>query len=123
MISETEATERADAHLVGYPAAVKDAYLEFSRTHEAALLRPVVLGILEFHLARPPAQPVGLLPGSTRLVEDLGCDSLTMVDTLFLAESLFSIRLGDDELAKVTTLDELMEHFQQHILRGPQPAA
>jgi acyl carrier protein len=33
-------------------------------------------------------------------MEDLGCDSLTMVDTLFLAESLFDIRLADYELAR-----------------------
>ncbi len=123
MISPTEAKERAETNLAGFPPAITEAYLDFAGTADPAMLRPVVLGILEFHLARPPEEPLIALPGSTRLVEDLGCDSLTMVDTLFLAESLFSIRLGDDELAKVTTLDELMEHFRQHIFSGGTPAA
>jgi len=39
-----------------------------------------------------------------------------MVDTLFLAESLFNIRLADDELARVSTLDDLRGHFQRHIM-------
>jgi acyl carrier protein len=118
MLTSTEAQERATNHLVGFPPAITDAYLSYAVSGDPSFLRPVVLGILEFHLAQAPAQPLADMPGSTRLVEDLGCDSLTMVDTLFLAETLFAIRLADDELARVTTLDELVEHFQQQIKKA-----
>ena len=120
MITTSEAKQRALDQLAGFPANIADGYIAFAEAGDLSRLRQVVLGVLEFHLAKPPEQPLVGLPGSTRLVEDLGCDSLTMVDTLFLAESLFDIRLADDELARVATLDDLVEHFRQHII-GSKP--
>ena len=118
MITTAVAKQRALEQLAGFPAEIADGYIAFVEEVDHSRLRHVVLGVLQFHLAKPPAQPLVNLPGSTRLVEDLGCDSLTMVDTLFLAESLFDIRLADDELARVTTLDDLVEHFRQHITQA-----
>lgn len=121
MITTAEAKQRAVDQLTGFPADIADGYIAFVEGGDLSRLRQVVLGVLQFHLAKAPEQPLVGLPGSTRLVEDLGCDSLTMVDTLFLAESLFDIRLGDDELARVTTLDDLVEHFRQHITGSKPP--
>jgi acyl carrier protein len=116
MITVTEANQRAREKFVGFPPEIADDYVSFVEGRDPNLLRRVVLGVLQFYLAKPPAKPLMELSGSTRLLEDLGCDSLTMVDTLFMAESLFDIRLADDELSRVTTLDDLVEHFRQHVL-------
>jgi acyl carrier protein len=105
----------AKTTLEGFPPEVVAAYLAYAESGAPALLNPVVLGVLQFYLANPPTEPLVALPGSTRLVEDLGCDSLTMVDMVFLSESLFGIKLADDELAKVVTLDDLQHHFQRHV--------
>jgi acyl carrier protein len=102
---------------------VVEGYVAFVESRDLTRLRQVVLGVLQFYLAKPPDRPLVELPGSTRLVADLGCDSLTMVDTLFLAESLFDIHLTDDELARVITLDDLLEHIQEHITRSEIPSA
>ena len=115
-ITPAEAQLSATEKLNGFPPAVAESYLAFAESGEASRLDHVVLGVLQFYLAQPPPQPLVELPGTTRLVEDLGCDSLTMVDTLFLAESLFNIRRADDELARVSTLDDLRGHFQRHIM-------
>ena len=112
MISTTDARLRVQEHLTGFPPAVVDAYLAFAETGDLALLDNVVLGVLQFYLAKPPALSLAKMPGSTRLIADLGCDSLTMIDVMFLAESLLGIKLADDELVKIETLDELRAHFR-----------
>lgn len=113
MISVEEARQRAKENLEGFPQPLVDAYLAFAETGDLAKLDEVVLGVLAFYLAKPPTAPLATLPGSTRLIEDLGCDSLTMADLLFIAETLFGVGLVDEEVAKIKTLDELREHLRR----------
>ena len=112
MISITDARLRVQENLTGFPKPVVDAYLAFAETGDLARLDDVVLGVLQFYLAKPPAVPLVEMPGTTRLIADLGCDSLTMIDVMFLAEALLGIKLADDELTKIETLDELRAHFR-----------
>ena len=123
MISTTDARLRVQEHLTGFPPAVVDAYLAFAETGDLALLDNVVLGVLQFYLAKPPALSLATMPGSTRLIADLGCDSLTMIDVMFLAESLLGIKLADDELVKIETLDELRAHFRGRMTAVDNTAA
>jgi acyl carrier protein len=123
MISSADARQRAKENLTGFPPAVVEAYLGFADHRDIARLDAVVLGVLQFYLAKPPAVPLATLPGSTRLVEDLGCDSLTMIDVMFLSEALLDIKLADDELTRISTLDELREHFRRRMDRADSPAA
>lgn len=116
MISPETARERAKEHLAGLPPAVSESYIAFAETREPRRVDEVVLGVLQFYLAKGPATPLSEMPRTTRLVEDLGCDSLTMVDILFLAESLFDVRLSDEEMGKVSTLGDLLERFRKQVL-------
>jgi acyl carrier protein len=117
MISVAEARQRAQENLAGFPPPVVDAYLAFAEGGDFNRLDEVVLGVLEFYLAKKPGVPLTTLPGSTRLVQDLGCDSLTMADMIFLAEGLFGTKLIDEELARIVTLDDLRAHFRRQIER------
>ena len=112
MISPAEARQRVQENLTGFPPQVVEAYLAFADHGELARLDEVVLGVLQFYLAKPPEAPLTAMPGTTRLVADLGCDSLTMIDVMFLSESLLGIKLADDELTKIETLDQLRTHFR-----------
>lgn len=123
MISPSDARLRVQENLTGFPKPVVDAYLTFAETGSLACLDEVVLGVLQFYLAKPPAAPLATLPGSTRLIADLGCDSLTMIDVMFLAENLLGIKLADDELAKIETLDQLRAHFRGRMTTVDKPAA
>jgi hypothetical protein len=116
MISADDARLRAEEHLQGFPPDLVAAYLDFARAPDATRLDPVVFGMLHFYLAKPPPTPLTALPGTTRLIEDLGCDSLTMADLLFLAETLFGITLADAEVAQITTLDALRDHFRRAVI-------
>jgi hypothetical protein len=117
MIPLSEARQRAQENLEGFPPTVVNAYLAFAESGDLARLDDVMLGVLQFYLAKPPPAPLAALPGSTRLVEDLGCDSLTMADLIFRGEGLLGIKLVDDELARIVTLDDLREHFRRQISR------
>lgn len=123
MISLTDARRRVQENLTGFPKPVVDAYLGFAETGNVARLDEVVLGVLQFYLAKPPPAPLSSMPGATRLVADLGCDSLTMIDVMFLSENLLDIKLADDELTKIETLDELRAHFRRRMSAESAPAA
>jgi acyl carrier protein len=115
MISMGEAKQKATTNLEGYPSEVIEQYLAFAEDGNLARLDRVILGVLQFHLASPPSQPLTTMAGSTRLVDDLGCDSLAMVDMLFVAEEIFGVKILDDELSRVATLDDLQAHFRRHV--------
>jgi acyl carrier protein len=123
MISPTDARRRVQENLTGFPKPVVEAYLAFADTADVMRLDEVVLGVLQFYLAKPPPAPLASMPGNTKLIADLGCDSLTMIDVMFLAESLLDIKLADDELTKVESLDELRAHFRRRMSADSAPVA
>lgn len=118
MISPEAARQRAAETLRGFPPHLAVDYITYATTGDTEYLDAVVLGVIQFYLAKPPSEPLVSLPGTTRLREDLGVDSLTMVDTLFLAEALFDVKLPDEALTRVHTIDELLILFRQQLMRG-----
>jgi len=108
---------------VGFPPRITAAYLAFAQSGELASLDIVVMGVLQFYLAKKPKQLLDELPGSTRLTDDLGCDSLTMMDTVFMIETLFDIKIDDNELPTIVTLDDMRGHLRRHVKGGAAPAA
>ena len=93
--------------LQGYPESTIAACAEFQRTGDRAALDRAIAGVVEHHLSQPPSQPVAAMPGSTKLVADLGVDSITMVEMACVFEDVMGKRLADEDLVKVVTLDDL----------------
>jgi hypothetical protein len=122
MISSADAKKRAAESLVGFPPRVVTAFHDFAESGDPAQLDVVVLGVLHFYLAKKPPGPLDSFPGNTRLIQDLGCDSLTMMDTVFMVESLFDIKLDDDELPRILTLDDLRLYLRRQAGPGSTPA-
>ena len=113
MTSLAEAQLRANESLRGFPPEIVAAYLAFAEHGDPADLDIVVLGVLRFYLAKKPAASLSELPGSTRLVEDLGCDSLTMMDTVFMVETLLNVKLDDAQLPGLQTLNDLSNYLRK----------
>ena len=118
MIDSAIAHKRAQDSLGGFPARVTEAYLAFAESGDGSQLDIVVFGILRFYLANKPAGELDAMPCETRLIEDLGCDSLTMMDSVFMIESLFDVKLDDTEMAQLTTLRALRQHLWNKLQRG-----
>ncbi len=122
MIDPSVARERVRESFGGFPEDVKSAYLDFAERGDLPALDTVVLGVLQFYLAKKPGEPLASLPGATRLVDDLGCDSLTMMDMVFLMEGLFDVKINDADLSKIVTLDDLRAHLRRLVQGTAAPA-
>jgi acyl carrier protein len=96
--------EKALRHL---PPAAQAAFQHFAASGDVTALDPVILAILEDYIPRPPAQPLATMPGDTLLIEGLGFDSLAITEVVFFTEDLLKIRIANDEIMQVRTLDDL----------------
>jgi acyl carrier protein len=95
------------AKLRHYPAGTAEALAGWRRHAAPADLAHVVQAILLQHVATPPANPQVPLPASTRLLDDLGMDSLGVAEAVFAAEDLLGVHISNQEMRHLTTLGEL----------------
>ena len=123
MITSTEAPQRVRETLVGFPPRITAAYVAFAESGEPADHDVVVLGVLQSCLAKKPKVSIDTLPGSTRLADDLGCDSLSMLEAVFMVESLFDIDIDDRDLVRLKTIDDLRDLLRQLVMVGSAVAA
>jgi acyl carrier protein len=91
------------------------AFMRFRTIGDPADLDPVVLAILEDYIPRTPAVPLAQLPGTTRLIDDLGFDSLAITEVVFFTEDLFGITITNEEIIQVRTLDDLRGFIRRKV--------
>src|SRR5438128_163114 len=89
------------------PPEARTAFRQFQTNGDPAVVDPLVLAILEDFIPKSPDTPLAQLPGTTRLIDDLGFDSLAITEVVFFTEDLFGINITNDEIIQVRTLDDL----------------
>lgn len=89
------------------PPAAQAAFQHYIAAGDVTALDQVILAILEDYIPRPPARPLSELPGNTLLMNDLGFDSLAIAEVVFFTEDLLAIRIANEEIIQVRTLDDL----------------
>lgn len=89
------------------PPEAQAAFQQFIASGTVAYLDQVIMAILADYVPRPPARPLNELPGDTRLMDDLGFDSLALAEVVFFTEDLLAIRIANEEIIQVRTLDDL----------------
>lgn len=82
----------------------RETALRFHRTRDAALLAPLLRGLVARSLDRERQPRLHGPAERTRLVEDLGLDSLAMLEIVLLIEEVLGLRLDDGELRACRTL-------------------
>ena len=60
---------------------------------------------------------LGISPGDyrndERFIDDLGCDSLDMVDLIMECEKEFNISIPDDDVDKILTVQNLIDYVKE----------
>lgn len=89
------------------PVDARSAFERFQTGGDPAGLDPVLFAILGDYIPKSPTRPFTELPGDTRLMDDLGFDSLAITEVVFFTEELFRITISNEEIVQVRTLDDL----------------
>lgn len=95
--------------LRGFPSATAEAVLAFRDRPALDTLDRALRALLEFYLPRPSRRSLAEEPGSARLKEDLGLDSLALAEAVFKWDDLFGVPIETREAAGLTTLAQLRD--------------
>src|SRR2546423_568544 len=87
------------------PAEAQAAWQRFRATGEPSALDPLIFAILESYIPRKRSLPLAAQAGDSRLIEDLGFDSLAITEVVFFTEDLFEVTIANEEIMAVRTLD------------------
>ena len=109
MISIESITTKLD----GYPPELLDAYARFLAHRNPDDLNTFVVGLIQFLQDASECLPVSQLSESTSLRDDLGVDSITIAEVVFLLEEILEIEIDNKDLVEITTIGDL----KQYILR------
>lgn len=91
------------------------AAIRFRESGDLAAIPAVVMGILERY--QPASAPVklGEAKDDMRLIEELGLDSLTLLEIVMSIEEVLKLRIENDELREIRTLGQLKNFLQAKI--------
>jgi len=109
------ATPEVEEKLRHLPEAARAAFRRFQTAGDTTDLDAVLFAILEDFIPRRPAPTLASYPGDTRLMEDLGFDSLALTEIIFFAEDLFRISISNEEILQVRTLDDLRRFIRRKV--------
>jgi acyl carrier protein len=99
------------------------AACKFRKFHDPADLRALVVGVIERFVERDLRVRLHLDGDALRLREDLGLDSLTMMEVVMLAEEALPISVSNEELSGLRTLGDVQRFIAaKAVSRPPAPA-
>ncbi len=103
------------------------AACKFRATGSAVDLQQVVLGVVERFVERDRRAKLQTGDDSLRLREDLGLDSLTMMEVVMLVEEVLPICISNEELTHLQTLGDTRrfitaKHTGHELPRSAPPA-
>jgi len=113
-VSEQEISDLRTALKRCSPETV-EAAIRFLQTREPDEVPTIVYGIIERYLPPENTTKLNECDDSTKLVEDLGIDSLTMLEIVLSIEEAVNIRVENEELREITTLGEVKAFISKKI--------
>jgi len=106
--------------LAGFPPDSVEAALRFREEENFAHLEAFLVGALAIYLPKGCACPRSPLPPETLLREDLGLDSLSLVEMAFKLDELLGIPFETREIAQIQTLGQLNAFLRTKMEGCPQ---
>ncbi len=110
------------------PPSTIEAALAFRRTSDPVHVPAIVLGIIARFVERERRDQLLAAPSTDacaglRLVQDLGLDSLTLMEIVLLAEDVLPVTINNDELRHLRTLGDVQVFIECKLRGQPLPAA
>ena len=102
-------------------AETVDAAVRFRTTGDVGEIPTVVYGIIERHLPPENARDLKAASDDTRLIEDLGIDSLTLLEIVLSIEETVGISIENEELREIRTLGEVKTFIERKVSGAPAP--
>ncbi|PTY03725.1 acyl carrier protein [Opitutaceae bacterium EW11] len=94
----------------------------FRATGDPRRVPVIVQGIIERFVEGPLRPKLLFNPNELRLSEDLGLDSLTMMELVILVEDVLKISIHNEELRGLRTLGDVQRFVETKLSSLPTPA-
>lgn len=103
------------------PETAIQAAIAFNTSRDPELVPTIVLGIIE-RFVEPDMRPaIREADDNTRLLEDLGIDSLLMVEIVMMVEETLAIQIENEELRNLRSLGDIKAYLDAKIKGLPIP--
>ncbi len=102
------------------PATV-EAALRYRKSKDPALLSTIVLGIIERFLDPAAVARLHEADDDVRMVEDLGLDSLTLIEAIMKIEEVLDISIKNEDLRNLRTMGDVRGFIEHKALGLPPP--
>jgi acyl carrier protein len=91
-----------------FPATVRESYARFAATRDPAAADAVVIAIIRDHVpAKKQDSTPPVITDEMTLTGDLGIDSVSIADAVFMLEEVFRVNIANKELVRLRTIGDL----------------
>ena len=107
------------------PVSAYEAACRFRKTSDPQCIPPVVLGIIERYVESGLRPKLRLPHEHLCLAEDLGLDSLSLMEIIILIEDALAITVNNDEPHQLRTLGDVSRFIESKLRHplSPEPRA
>ena len=102
------------------PAGTLEAALAFRSEKDVSQIEKIVLGIIDRHLEPEQREILAKSDDSLRMYEDLGMDSLTMLEIVMMIEQTLKVSIDNEELRDLRTLGDVKAYLDAKA-KGEKP--
>ena len=102
------------------PPGTYEAALAFRNSQDIDQVEPIVMGIIDRHLEPDQREILNNSDESLRMYEDLGMDSLTMLEIVMLVEQTLQVSIDNEELKDLRTIGDVKAYLHAKA-KGEEP--
>jgi acyl carrier protein len=102
------------------PAGTYEAALAFRQDKDVRQIETIVMGVIDRHLEPEQREILSRSDDSLRMYEDLGMDSLTMLEVVMLVEQTLQVSIDNEELRDLRTIGDVKSYLSAKA-KGEEP--
>ncbi len=102
------------------PAGTYEAALAFRQDKDVSQIETIVMGVIDRHLEPEQREILSKSDDSLRMYEDLGMDSLTMLEIVMLVEQTLQVSIDNEELRDLRTVGDVKAYLSAKA-KGEKP--